>query len=446
MKKTHRKGITRRDFIKYVGLAGTAAMAGPQILIRKASGKDDKQIVFISEESNPKAIAVYEKINADFEKQTGIKVVMEYPGFTNIAKRVATLIASGTPAEIVWYGAGQAMDVALEGQLADVTDVVEAVGGIPDNLRMRLDGADRSIPTSQQFTYCWYRSDLYEKNGLAPMASWEDFIKIAKTLNNPPTMYGCVIPSAEMGASHILVETIFRTNDVHWFDYDPGTKKYSVGLDKGVNKTRAVESLEFLHELHKYSPEASTYNWAELMSSYVTEKVANSYYVGARLLEQVMANNSRIGPVTKPVAFPKRLTDHYYLSIQGFHINIKSNVEAAKKYCLFFLKHPDYIQWLHAVPLHIIPASRDVLHSAAYQNNPVIQERMDVLNFLDSIWGKGVPGYYWDGPTLNPLTGLYQNSNLGGWMLAMRNIKDVKSEQIVDEAAEQIRKKIEAMS
>jgi ABC-type glycerol-3-phosphate transport system substrate-binding protein len=159
-----------------------------------------------------------------------------------------------------------------------------------------------------------------------------------------------------------------------------------------------------------------------------------------------MANNSRIGPVTKPVAFPKRLTDHYYLSIQGFHINIKSNVEAAKKYCLFFLKHPDYIQWLHAVPLHIIPASRDVLHSAAYQNNPVIQERMDVLNFLDSIWGKGVPGYYWDGPTLNPLTGLYQNSNLGGWMLAMRNIKDVKSEQIVDEAAEQIRKKIEAMS
>jgi ABC-type glycerol-3-phosphate transport system substrate-binding protein len=446
MKKTHRKGITRRDFIKYVGIAGTTAMAGPQILIRKASGKDDKQIVFISEESNPKAIAVYEKINADFEKETGIKVVMEYPGFTNIAKRVATLIASGTPAEIVWYGAGQAMDVALEGQLADVTDVVEAVGGIPDNLRMRLDGADRSIPTSQQFTYCWYRSDLYEKNGLAPMASWEDFIKIAKTLNNPPTMYGCVIPSAEMGASHILVETIFRTNDVHWFDYDSATKKYTVGLDKGVNKPRAVESLEFLHELHKYSPEASTYNWAELMSSYVTEKVANSYYVGARLLEQVMANNSRIGPVTKPVAFPKRLTDHYYLSIQGFHINIKSNVEAAKKYCLFFLKHPDYIQWLHAVPLHIIPASRDVLHSAAYQNNPVIQERMDVLNFLDSIWGKGVPGYYWDGPTLNPLTGLYQNSNLGGWMLAMRNIKDVKSEQIVDEAAEQIRKKIEAMS
>ena len=318
--------------------------------------------------------------------------------------------------------------------------------GIPDNLRMKLDGGDRSIPTSQQFVYNWYRSDLYEQKGLQPIETWEDYVKAAKALNDPPKLYGCIIPSAEMGASHLLVETAFQSNNVHWFDFDENTKKYEVGLDKGENKARAVETLEFLHELHQYSPEASNYNWAELMSTFVTEKVANSYYVGARLLEQVMANNSRIASVTKPVAFPKRATDHYYLSIQGFHIHKDSNVDAAKQYCKFFLGHPEYIGWLHAVPLHIIPASREVLHSDAYQNHPVIQDRMDVLNFLDSIWGKGIPPYYWDGPVLNPLTGLYQNSNLGGWMLAMRNIMGKKSEEIVDEAAQTIRKKMEAKS
>ena len=104
--KEKQHGPSRRGFIKMSGVAGAAALAGPQILIGKAWAKKDKQIVFISEESNPKAIKVYDKINADFEKETGIKVVMEYPGFKNIAKRVATLIASGTPAEIVWYGAG----------------------------------------------------------------------------------------------------------------------------------------------------------------------------------------------------------------------------------------------------------------------------------------------------------------------------------------------------
>jgi multiple sugar transport system substrate-binding protein len=427
------------------GLIGAAALVGPQVLIRKASAKDDKQLVFISEESNPKAIAVYEKINAEFTKETGIKVVMEYPGFTNIHKRVATLIASGTPADLVWYGAAQAMDVALEGLLADLTDLANEFE-IDQNQRLMFKGACRNVATSQQFVYCWYRKDLYEQKGIKPFTTWEEYLAAAKALNDPPRMYGCIIPSSEMGASHLLMETAMMTNAAHWFKYDSQTKKYSVCLDEGENKKAVVETLEFLHEMHKYSPEASTYNWAELMSTFASEKVANSYYVGARLLEQVMANNARIGDVTAPLAFPPRKTPRYYLSVQGFHVHKDSNVEGARKYIRFFIKHPDYIKWLHAVPLHIIPASRKVLQSAAYQDNPIVQKRMDVLKFLDSIWGKGLPPYYSDGPELNPLVGLYQNANLGGWMLAMRNIKGQDASSVVDQAAEKIREKMKAKS
>ena len=67
---------------------------------------------------------------------------------------------------------------------------------------------------------------------------------------------------------------------------------------------------------------------------------------------------------------------------------------------------------------------------------------MDVLHFLDSIWGQGVPLYYWDGKEMNPYIGLYHNENLGGWMVAMRNIKKDKSEAIIDEAANKIRSKM----
>ena len=52
----------------------------------------------------------------------------------------------------------------------------------------------------------------------------------------------------------------------------------------------------------------------------MTEKAANSCYVGARLLDQIIANNAQIADATVPVELPKKLTDHYYLSIQGFHI------------------------------------------------------------------------------------------------------------------------------
>ncbi len=432
--------LNRRTFVKAAGVAAAAGLA-PQILVRSARGADKNRVVFISEESNPKAIAVYDKINADFEKETGIKVTMEYPGFRDIAKRVATLIAAGTPPELVWYGAGQAMNLAIENQLADVGDLVKTFN-IPDNQRMVYKGADRSVPTSQQFVYGWYRRDLFQQKGLEVPKSWDDYLKVAGALNNPPQMYGCIVPSAETGASTLLLETMFMKNDVHWFEWNAGKKQYEVALDQGQQKKRAVETLDYLHELHKFSPEASTYNWAELMSTYVAEKAATSWYVGARLLEQVTANNARIADATVPFDLPKKITDHYYLSIQGFHVLEKTNVDGAKKYVTFFLKHPDVIKWYHAVPLHIVPASRDMLRSAKYQDHPVIQKRMDVLTFLDSIWGKGVPLYYWDGKELNQHIGLYHNENLGGWMLAMRNIKGMKSEAVVDEAAGQVRKKM----
>jgi len=338
------------------------------------------------------------------------------------------------------------MNLALENQLADVGDVLKATGGAADNQRLIYKGADRSIPTSQQFTYGWYRKDLFQAKGLDAPKSWEDYAKAAKALNNPPTMYGCIIPSAETGASTLLLETMFMKNNVHWFAWNAGKKDYEVVLDQGEQKKRAIETLDYLNELHKYSPEASTYNWGELMSTYFTEKAASSWYVGSRLLDQTIANNPKIADATVPFELPRKVTDAYYLSIQGFHILEKSNVDGAKKYVAFFMKHPDVISWYHAVPLHIIPASRQMLHSAKYQDHPVIQKRMDVLKFLDSVWTKGVPLYYWDGKELNPYIGLFHNENLAGWMLAARNIKGMKSEQVVDEAAAQVRKKMRRVS
>ncbi|GKX32591.1 MAG: ABC transporter substrate-binding protein [Rhizobiaceae bacterium MnEN-MB40S] len=432
--KTSRRSVLRSS--AYLGLG----LAAPSIISRAAWAQDAKKITFISEESNPKAQAVYDKINADFEAETGISVTMEYPGFENIAQRVATLIASGTPAELVWYGAGSAMEVALQGQLADVSDLVADLG-IPDNLRLVVDGADRSVATSQQFVYGWYRSDLYDEAGLDPYSDWDSYLAVSEKLNNPPAMYGNIVPSAQSGASHLLMETMMQKNDAHWFKMgDDG--EYEVYLDQGDNMGKVVETLEFLNNAHKFAPEGSNYSWGDLMSQYFTGRVANSYYVGARLLEQTLSNAPDLAPLTKPISLPAKETDNYYLSVQGFHVGKGSNEDGAKQYVKFFMNHPAYIEWLHSVPLHIIPAKQEVLNSEAYMDNDVIQQRMDVLEFLDSIWGKGRAPYYWDGDKLNKYVGLYQNDSLGGWMLAAMNIGGQDAESVVKEAADKIREKM----
>ena len=436
---TNLNRLSRRDVLR-AGAAIGAGLATPALMTRSAFGQDAKKLTFLSEESSPKAQAVYDKINADFQKETGIAVTMEYPGFANISQRVATLIASGTPAELIWYGAGTAMEVALQGQLADVDDLVTELK-IPDNLRLVVDGHDRSVATSQQFVYGWYRSDLYEKAGLSPYTDWEGYLSVVKGLNAAPQSYGNIIPSAQTGASHLLMETMMQKNGAHWFSFNDATGEYEVALDKGDNLQAAVETLDFLNEAHQYSPEGSNYDWGDLMSQYFTGKVANSYYVGARLLEQTLTNAPDLADLTKPIALPARKTENYYLSVQGFHVGKGSNVDGAKQYIKFFLNHPEYISWLHSVPLHIIPAKQEVLRSEAYQNNEVIQKRTDVLEFIDAVWGKGRAPYYWDGDKLNRFVGIYQNDNIGGWMLAQRNIGGRDSESVIKEAAELIRTK-----
>jgi multiple sugar transport system substrate-binding protein len=431
--------LSRRGVLRG-GLALGAGVAAPSLIARAGWAQDAKKLTFVSEESAPKAQEVYDRINADFLAETGIVVTMEYPGYANIAQRVATLIASGTPAELVWYGAGSAIEVALQGQLADVSDLVTELE-VPDNLRLVVDGKDRSVATSQQFVYGWYRSDLYEKAGVAPFTDWPSYLAAAKALNSPPGQYGNIVPSAQTGASHLLMETMMQKNDAHWFHLN-AAGEYEVSLDQGDNLARVVETLEFLHEAHQYAPEGSNYDWGDLMNQYFTGRVATSYYVGARLLEQTLTNAPDLAPMTKPISLPAKASDYYYLSVQGFHVGKGSNEDGAKQYIKFFLNHPAYIDWLHSVPLHIIPAKREVLRSAAYQNNEVIQKRMDVLEFIDSIWGQGRAPYYWDGDKLNPYVGLYENDNLGGWMLAARNIGGQDAESVVHEAADQIRKKI----
>lgn len=429
---------TRRSILKN-GLLLSAAISAPYLSINRSFAQDAKKITFLSEESSPKAQAVYDRINADFQKETGISVVMEYPGFANIAQRVSTLIASGTPAELVWYGAGSALEVALQGQFADVSDLVKDLD-IPENLRLIVDGKDRSVATSQQFVYGWYRADLYEKAGADPYTDWDSYLTTIRKLDNSPNSYGNIIPSAQTGASHLLMETMMQKNGAHWFRLN-GEGKYEVALDQGDNLKAVAETLDFLHEAHKFSPEGSNYDWGDLMSQYFTGRVANSYYVGARLLEQTLTNAPDLAGFTKPIALPRKATDNYYLSVQGFHVGSGSNEDGARQYIRFFLNHPAYIEWLHSVPLHIIPAKREVLRSEAYQANDVIQQRMDVLEFIDSIWGLGRAPYYWDGDTLNPFVGIYQNDNLGGWMLAARNIGGRSSEDVIKEAAEKIRAK-----
>ena len=188
---------------KAAGALGAAAAVGPQILIPSARGAKKDKVVFVSEESNPKAIAVYDKINADFKKETGIEGGHGVPGLRQHRQARGHADRRRHPAR----------DRLVRRRAGHEPGPGEPAGGRgrrasrpPAGSRTTCAWSTRartapSPPASSSPTAGTAKTST-SRRVCEPMKTWEDFLNVAKTLNNPPNMYGCIMPSAETGRLH----------------------------------------------------------------------------------------------------------------------------------------------------------------------------------------------------------------------------------------------------
>ena len=212
-------------------------------------------------------------------------------------------------------------------------------------------------------------------------------------------MYGCIVPSPRRRL-HLLLLTMFMKNDVHWFEWNRARRNTRWRSTRA--KQRAVETLDYLNELHKFLARGRTYNWGELMSTYFTEKAATPTTWARGCSTRPSPTIPRSRTPRRPAA-PEEVTDGYYLSIQGFHIREKSNVEGAKKYVTLLHEAPRLYRLVsRGAAAHHPGQPRDAALEAV-PGQPGDPEADGRAEFLDSIWTKGVPLYYWDGKELNPL-------------------------------------------
>lgn len=64
---------------------------------------------------------------------------------------------------------------------------------------MRIDGELMQLPRNIDVKLVYYRTDIFERNGFKPPKTWEELKDIAKSLNNPPDLYGFIFPGKYSG-------------------------------------------------------------------------------------------------------------------------------------------------------------------------------------------------------------------------------------------------------
>jgi len=271
----------------------------------------------------------------DFEAETGIKVnVSETPYGEAHQKQLLSYqqkagtydVAQFDNSFLMPFCQAQAM-APLDGYLGDSSEYDIADFSQSQQDYGKCNGETLGLTLSTEPMIQWYRTDIYEKLGLTPAKTWDEYYNNAKKVQNAG--YGGQIIGFGPNVSWWWMTMVWSF----------GGNLYDDALNPTVNSKEAIAATDFLKKLMTVSPKgASTANSDEVTSKFLGENIGAminySGYYGSVLDKSINKNEGKIG--TAPM--PKGSADITHLA--GWNIGIPKdakNPTAAWKFLEYVL-------------------------------------------------------------------------------------------------------------
>ena len=402
----------------------TSALALAMAAVFAATGMAQERVVHLmSDEIAPESQAFYRAAAEDFmEANPGVKIELDFQG--NMDEALAVRVAAGEPPEIASMQLERLLTYADLGLLEPAAwwfdkygDDVVPLASIPYK-DVRWD-----IPYALTSEMWWYRKDVLDAAGIAPPQTWDDFLSAAEQLNDPESnFYGIAIAAGpgEWTAWHY--EVLLWQNGGFVFD---------TNLKPIVDSPESIEALNFLKQLHQYSPpESSTWEWWDSIDAFTAELVAISMY-GGRLLVHTARDNPPLTEHTRVLHQPMGKIRAGPLSRKSHAIMSQApNKELGKEF-LDFMMQPEYLlPFLRTVPVHLTPPLVSYRDSPLYMDDPLIQSHIEDMQIVyDAVaYGRSLG---WESPDHPPnyYAGALNASNILPQMIQMVLLQDVAAEE-----------------
>jgi multiple sugar transport system substrate-binding protein len=125
----------------------------------------------------------------DFERLTGAKINVITVPFSDLYQKILTDLSTGTNSYDAFVFAPQWMgDYVAGGYLLDLSDRVKAdtalqwddIGPFFRDFSATYQGKIYTVPLDGDFQMVYYRKDIFQKDGVQPPQTWDDYIAIAQ--------------------------------------------------------------------------------------------------------------------------------------------------------------------------------------------------------------------------------------------------------------------------
>src|SRR5438552_2266566 len=176
-------------------LLGCAAATGALLFsgaLPAAAGQFDGVTINVVTFTGPQIAEPLQRRAPDFQKLTGAKVNVITVPFSDFYNKLLTDFATGTNSYDAAVFAPQWMvDFIEPGYLEDITDKVKSdaalkwndIGAFFRDFSATYNGKVYTIPLDGDFHMVYYRTDILEKDGVKPPATWDDYLTIAAKYN-----------------------------------------------------------------------------------------------------------------------------------------------------------------------------------------------------------------------------------------------------------------------
>ena len=229
------------------------------------------QITFWTTEVEKDRLKIQKEIAHAFTSKTGIGVLVVPVQENLLAERVTAAYAARSLPDVLFHPIDFTIGWAEAGILdyLSATKVVnhlgkKTFGAGPLNLA-RVPGGYAAVPADGWGQLLLYRKDLFKKKGLPVPDHWDNILKAAEALHNPPLIWGFET-ATDPGQTY--TQQVFEH-----FALSNGVRLIGASGSVDLDTPEMVQALEFYKSLTHFTPPGSLY-WLHTRLDYLSGRAA----------------------------------------------------------------------------------------------------------------------------------------------------------------------------
>lgn len=235
---------------------------------------------------------------------------------------------------------------------------------------MTWDGNTYGIPYYSHAQVMWYRHDLLDAINAEVPETWQEFYDLAVQLTNDDT-YGAAFSCS--------TNDLLGARYLNYYVTSGGGSLLNDDLTANLTSDLAIEGINFWVNVYKNCSPAETVNYTVLdhATLFYQGKTAFDFNSGF-MISGVQSNTPEIAEFVDAAPLPKINADDPDYSVEATHIPLaiwenSEHPEICEAFVAYLLQEENYIPFLEAVPVGMLPAVAGISDTEAYKANETVQ-------------------------------------------------------------------------